>query len=144
MVNLLSMDSIRTRSLKNAKRRKPKKRKKRPNRGRESRVVSHFEHLGETEVPTPLGYIDLLTKDFLVEFKYYSDAKAALGQVLCYSHFKPRKRKLIVLFGKGLATWKAYEPFVRVCALYDVEVFKLSNNMLYSQLKKLLTIKYKG
>lgn len=133
------MDSVRTRQLKNAKRRKPRKRKKRANKGREARCVAHFEHLGETEVPTPIGYIDLLNDEFLVEFKYYSDAKGALGQVLCYSHFKKRPRKLIVLFGKGLATWKAYEHFERICAIHDVEVFKLSNNMRYAELKKLLT-----
>lgn len=132
---------MRTRTLKNARRRKPKKKRKRANRGREARVVSHFIHLGETEVPTPIGYIDLLNEEFLVEFKYYTDAKGALGQVLCYSHFRPRKRLLIVLFGKGLATWKAYPHFERVCALHDVEVFKLSNNMRYAELKKLLTIR---
>ena len=133
------MDSVRTQMLKNAKRRKGRTKRKKPsNKGREARVVSHFEHLGDTEVPTPIGYIDLLNKDFLVEFKYYTDAKGALGQVLCYSHFRPRPRRMIVLFGKGLATWKAYEHFERICAIHNVEVFKLSNNYRYKDLKEIL------
>jgi len=126
---------------KNAKRRvknKSKKKGKKPNKGQEKRCVDNFRHLGLSEVETPLGYIDLLTKDYLVEFKLYTGAKGALGQVLAYSHFIKRKHKMIVLFGKGLATWKAYPVFERVCAEYDVQVYKLSASSHYSPLKKIL------
>ena len=126
--------------LDNAKRRSNRKKKKRkPNKGQEKRCVDHFRHLGVSEKETPLGYVDLITKDYLIEFKIYTSAKAALGQVLCYSHFiRPKKKLLIVLFGKGLSTWKGYTSFERVCALYDVEVFKLSYNGRYKELKKKL------
>lgn len=139
------MDSIRSAELKNAKRRNTYKNKrkknshlvtkKHSNKGQEQRCVNNFKHLGKSEVETPLGYIDLLTTDYIVEFKIYKNAKDALGQILCYSNFHPRKKKLVVLFGKGLATWKAFSIFERVCALYDVEVFKLSHSSRYKELK---------
>jgi len=132
------MDSVRTHMLKNAKRRvanKPKKKGKKPNKGQEKRCVDNFRHLGLSEVETPLGYIDLLTNKYLVEFKHYTGAKAALGQVLAYSHFIKRKRKMVVLFGKGLSTWKAFPAFERVCAVYDVEVYKLCGSAHYGPLR---------
>ncbi len=133
--------SPRKQILSNAKRRssnKSKKKNRAPNKGQEKRCVDNFRHLGESEVETPLGYIDLLTKDIIVEFKIYTRAKDALGQVLCYNNFVKRPRMLIVLFGKGLATWNGYTVFERVCAKYNVEVFKLSNNYRYTDLKKYL------
>jgi len=128
--------------LSNAKRRatnKKKKKGKTPNKGQEKRCVDNFRHLGISEVETPLGYVDLITKDYLIEFKVYTGAKAALGQVLCYSHFmRPKRKLMIVLFGKGLSSWKGYAAFERVCAIYDVEVFKLSHNHKYKDLRKKL------
>lgn len=137
------LKSVRLQELANAAsriKRKPKKKKKAPNKGQEKRCVDNFRHLGQSEVETPLGYIDLLTKDYIIEFKIYTRAKDALGQVLCYDHFiRGNKKKLIVLFGKGLSTWKGYAAFERVCAIYDVEVFKLSSNHVYKKLKEKLS-----
>ena len=100
--------------------------------------MDNFRHLGHSEVKTPLGYIDLLTDEYIVEFKEYKSAKGALGQVLCYHHYHPRRKMMVVLFGKGLATWKGYAQFEKICALHNVEVFKLSNNYRYKDLRKLL------
>lgn len=142
---LLTMNSksVRSSLAKNTNARLNRKKKaKAPNKGQEKRCVDHFRMLGQSEVFTPLGYIDLLTSEYIVEFKIYSKAKDALGQILCYSNFiRPRKKLLIVLFGKGLSTWKAYDLFVKVCLLYNVEVFKLSHNLKYSELKLYLTKK---
>ncbi len=128
--------------LQNAKRRvnnKSKKKVKTPNKGQEKRCVDNFRHLGDSEVETPLGYIDLLTKDYIVEFKIYTGAKSALGQVLCYAEFvRPKRKLMVVLFGKGLSRWKAAPLFVRTCARYNVEVFLLKNNYVYKDLKKIL------
>lgn len=127
--------------MKNAKRRtkyKSKKKAKKPNKGQEKRCVDNFRHLGKSEVETPLGYIDLLTDEYIIEFKHYTGAKAALGQVLAYSEFVKRKKKMVVLFGKGLGSWKAYKTFERVCAKFDVEVYKLSASCHYAPLKTLL------
>jgi len=117
------------------KAKKPRKIKT-PNKGQEKQCVDNFRHLGKSEVKTPLGYIDLVTQKYIVEFKIYTNAKEALGQILCYSYFfNPPKKLLIVLFGKGLSTWKGYDVFEKICCLYDVEVFKLSHNLKYTELK---------
>lgn len=115
------------------------KKSKTPNKGQEKRCVDNFRHLGISEVITPLGYIDLMTTDYIIEFKIYTKAKDALGQILCYDHFIfPKRKLLIVLFGKGLSTWKAYTVFEKLCAVYNVEVFKLSHVAKYAQLKLLI------
>lgn len=127
--------------LKNAKRRlknKSKKKGRRPNKGQEKRVVDYFRHLGKSEVETPLGRIDLLTDKCIIEFKKYDGAKSALGQVLTYNHFVPREYKIVVLFGRGLSTWKGYDQFVKVAATFDVHVFKLSASCHYKPLLELL------
>lgn len=136
-------NSVNAALAKNVKAKLKRKRKPRtPNKGQEKRCVDNFRELGQSEVSTPLGYIDLLTKDYIVEFKIYTKAKDALGQILCYSNFiRPKKKLLIVLFGKGLSSWKAYDVFVRVCSIYNVEVFKLSHNLKYAELKLLLNEK---
>lgn len=134
--------NLRKQLLNNAKRRvknKSKKKVKRPNKGQEKRCVDNFRHLGISELETPLGYVDLVTKEYAIEFKVYTGAKAALGQILCYSHFiKPKRKLMIVLFGKGINSWKGFIPFERVCALYDVEVFKLSHSTKYKGLREKL------
>jgi hypothetical protein len=121
-----------------SKRAKRKKKKKTPNKGQEKRCVDNFRHLGQSEVETPLGYIDLLTKDYIVEFKIYTRAKDALGQILCYDEFIKGRKRLIVLFGKGLCSWKGKVLFQRVCAKYNVELFCLSNNYVYKNLRRKL------
>jgi hypothetical protein len=130
------VDSINKQLAKNAKVRATRKKKaKAPNKGQEKRCVDNFRDLGASEVSTPLGFIDLVTDDYIIEFKIYSRAKDALGQILCYNHFISNKKLLIVLFGKGLVTWKAYTIFEKLCSLYNVEVFKLSNVHKYKDLK---------
>jgi hypothetical protein len=134
------VDSINKQLAKNARVRATRKKKiKTPNKGQEKRCVDNFRDLGTSEVSTPLGFIDLVTDDYIIEFKIYTRAKDALGQILCYNHFISNKKLLIVLFGKGLATWKAYPIFEKLCSLYNVEVFKLSNVYKYKGLKIKLT-----
>jgi hypothetical protein len=115
------------------------KKYKAPNKGQEKRCVDNFRYLGISEVSTPLGYIDLMTTNYIIEFKIYTKAKDALGQILCYDHFiYPKRKLLIVLFGKGLSTWKAYVVFEKLCSLYNVQVFKLSHVSKYAELKTLI------
>ena len=141
------IDSIKIQTLKNSRARVTRRKKvRRPNKGQEKRCVDNFRHLGESEVFTPLGPADLVTPNYIIEFKIYTRAKDALGQILCYAHFlnksdnkyKPRRKMLIVLFGKGLSTWRAYPVFERVCALYNVEVYRLSSVQSYKPLKDIL------
>ena len=100
----------------------------------EHTVVKNFIECGNIEVETPLGRIDLETPNFIVEFKNYKNAKGALGQILIYSHFV-NKKKVIVLFGKGLGTWTKYSLFERLCIKYDVTVYKLCYTNQYKDLK---------
>lgn len=50
------------------------------------------------EYSTPVGRIDLLTKDTLFEFKHFKKFKEALGQVLAYNTYVKMPILCIVLF----------------------------------------------
>lgn len=54
---------------------------------------------GIKELKTPVGFIDLLTKDKIIEIKEFTNWKCALGQILSYGEFYPEQQKIIVLFG---------------------------------------------
>lgn len=103
----------------------------------EHTVVKNFMDCGKVEVETALGRIDLETPYYIVEFKNYKTAKGALGQILIYSHFV-KKKKVIVLFGKGLSTWSKYTLFERLCLKYNVTVYKLCYTRQYKDLKNKL------
>lgn len=54
---------------------------------------------GEIEVLTPVGSIDILTSQELIEVKQAALWKTALGQVMAYGYFYPIHVKRIHLFG---------------------------------------------
>jgi hypothetical protein len=71
----------------------------------------------ESEVKTGSGYIDLLTDDQVIEIKYGSNWKHAIGQVYVYGSYYPDREKRIHLFG--------IEPdseIERICTSLHVEV----------------------
>ncbi|AEJ34347.1 KilA N-terminal domain, N1R/P28 DNA binding [Acanthamoeba polyphaga mimivirus] len=53
---------------------------------------------GKIEVRTKHGYVDLLTKDKIIEIKSYDNWKHALGQILAYGELYENKNKCIYLF----------------------------------------------
>lgn len=53
---------------------------------------------GQTEVKTPAGFIDVLTKNMVIEVKAIKLWKAAIGQVFVYQTFYPRRKPAIALF----------------------------------------------
>lgn len=53
---------------------------------------------GKIEVKTPVGRIDLLTKDKLIEIKEYSDWKCGLGQLIAYNDYKKNRKLCLYLF----------------------------------------------
>jgi hypothetical protein len=55
---------------------------------------------GKTEVQTPSGRIDILTKTEVIEVKRASGYKSAIGQVKCYGQHYPNHKIRIHLFGK--------------------------------------------
>lgn len=54
---------------------------------------------GVTEVDTPVGRIDVLSQEEVIEVKRASDWKAAVGQAVIYSAYYPQHGKRIHLFG---------------------------------------------
>jgi glycerophosphoryl diester phosphodiesterase len=74
---------------------------------------------GLSEVSTPVGRIDLLTKTEIIEVKNLKDWKAALGQILVYSAFYPEHQKRIHLFGSQTELEK----------LTDIEIACLEFNL---------------
>ena len=55
---------------------------------------------GQCEVITPVGKIDLLTKDMIVEVKTVEHWKHSIGQVIAYGKFYPNHQRCIYLYGK--------------------------------------------
>ncbi|MEY3331778.1 MAG: hypothetical protein RLZZ176_78 [Cyanobacteriota bacterium] len=55
---------------------------------------------GETEVKTPIGYIDIMTDSQIIEVKRVRKWKWALGQILVYGLYYPDHKKRIHLFGR--------------------------------------------
>jgi hypothetical protein len=55
---------------------------------------------GKTEVQTPSGRVDVLTKTEVIEVKRASGYKSAIGQVKCYGQHYPNHKIRIHLFGK--------------------------------------------
>lgn len=58
---------------------------------------------GKRDVPTPVGFIDVLTADQLIEVKWIGCWKHAVGQVLMYGLYHPLHQKRIHLFGDAKA-----------------------------------------
>jgi hypothetical protein len=71
------------------------------------------------EVRTPVGYIDLLTDNKIIEIKHISNWKSALGQVLSYGDFYPEKNKELYLFGESACN---IDQICRICSKYGVKV----------------------
>ncbi len=69
----------------------------------------------QREVPTPVGYIDVLTDNTLYEAKHWSGIKHALGQILFYGHYYSRPQNIIVLFAKEDGKDIIDYQFVGVC-----------------------------
>lgn len=54
---------------------------------------------GKKEVCTEVGAIDILTDTELIEIKVTHSWKSAIGQLMVYSHYFPRRRLRLHLFG---------------------------------------------
>ena len=53
---------------------------------------------GRTEVITPVGMIDVLTSEEIIEIKTWGEWKSAIGQILSYGFYFPDRKKRIHLF----------------------------------------------
>lgn len=73
----------------------------------------------ETEVETPVGYIDILTAKKIIEVKEYDLWKSALGQVLSYGRYYKNHKKIIYLFNTNE---RDISVIKNVCKYFDVKV----------------------
>lgn len=57
---------------------------------------------GNLEVRTPIGRIDIINNDLLIEVKFAGthSNKMAIGQALCYTYFYPGYKPCIALIGE--------------------------------------------
>jgi hypothetical protein len=73
----------------------------------------------EVEVKTEVGFIDLVTNDYVIEIKDAAKWKHALGQILCYAEFYPNHKKKIILFGEVNFD---IDLAKNICSKFDVDV----------------------
>jgi len=94
-------------------------------RGTESLYQSqlHLKVGGVREVPTSVGFIDILTDKYIIEVKESKDWKHAIGQILCYDQYKQGRTRVIALFGKISRKLKGEVEYC--CSNFDIEVWWL-------------------
>jgi len=73
---------------------------------------------GEIEVETDFGFIDLLTKDEIIEIKLADNWKHGMGHVLAYSKFYPSHKKRLHLF----AHEQEDPDIIEFCRKYKITV----------------------
>ena len=73
---------------------------------------------GEIEVCTEFGYIDLLTKNELIEIKEASNWKHGVGQLLAYGVFYENHRLRLHLFGTDYVS----DSIIDFCRTYNIYV----------------------
>lgn len=79
---------------------------------------------GILEFATPVGRVDVLTESTVYEVKQAHNWKHALGQVVAYGYYFPKRRKSVVLVGKT-------ESFIDAakfhCNRFDVDLSVFEN-----------------
>lgn len=95
--------------------------------GEEKRIQLKLkQQLGaKIEVKTPVGNIDLLTSEHIIEVKKFNQWKHALGQILCYSNYYPNHKKQIYLYENE--SEKDLEIMKSICKGFGVEVIYYSD-----------------
>ncbi len=89
-------------------------------REKEIQKELQVKYNGLVEVETPVGYIDLLTDNIIMEIKTYTNWKHAIGQVLSYSTFYSDRNKYIYLFDRPDGS---DDTFIKeVCDKYQITV----------------------
>lgn len=87
---------------------------------------------GKREVKTPVGYIDLLLENEIIEIKEVSDFKSGIGQLLAYNTYAKKERMSLYLFGynKELNT----NDVIEVCKNNNIKVYYLEININIKEL----------
>lgn len=77
---------------------------------------------GKMEIETKLGFIDVMTEEFIIEIKQVQNWKHALGQILCYSLEYPNKKRIICLFDTNTETLEFLKIIEESLKKYDIEL----------------------
>lgn len=73
---------------------------------------------GKTEVNTPVGRIDIVTKTEIIELKNAKHWKSAIGQIKSYGQYYPKHRQRIHLFGE--LTESKLKQIQSICDLENI------------------------
>ena len=87
------------------------------NREKEIQTKLNQELGGEIEVETEFGFIDILTKDELIEIKIGHDWKCGIGQLLAYGEYYKDHVKRLHLFD-----FKYDKKIDKVCEKYNIKL----------------------
>jgi hypothetical protein len=92
------------------------------NDSKEKKIQSELKKKlnGHIKVPTPVGYIDLLTETEIIEIKSYANWTSAFGQILAYAEFYPDRNKCIYLFDVPVGANMKYVK--KKCNEYGISV----------------------
>jgi hypothetical protein len=74
----------------------------------------------EVEISTPIGRIDCILNDSIIELKSSKKWKEGFGQLLAYAFYYPEYRKILLLFGS--ISKEAFEKINIICKEYSVEL----------------------
>ena len=87
------------------------------NREKEIQTKLNQELGGEIEVETEFGFIDILTKDELIEIKIGHDWKCGIGQLLAYGEYYKDHVKRLHLFD-----FKYDKKIDKICEKYNIKL----------------------
>ena len=87
------------------------------NREKEIQAKIREELGGKIEVETEFGFIDILTKDELIEIKIGHDWKCGIGQLLAYGEYYKDHVKRLHLFD-----FKYDEKIAKLCEKYNIKL----------------------
>lgn len=78
---------------------------------------------GKTRVKTPIGYIDILTQDTIIEVKRFDVLLSYLGRLMGFGYYYPNHKKVFATYGYEDA--KDVEEVVKMLGFYHIEVWFL-------------------
>jgi phage regulator Rha-like protein len=81
---------------------------------------------GKTRVKTPVGYIDILTDDTIIEVKRFDVLLSYLGRLMGFGYYYPNHKKVFATYGYEDA--KDVEEVVKMLGFYNIEVWFLETH----------------
>jgi hypothetical protein len=73
----------------------------------------------KTDIETPVGLIDLVTDESIIEIETYKNWMSSLGQLFAYGCFEKDKQKKLILFD---ADGNKIRAIKTICKRYDIKL----------------------